>query len=585
LHPARGIVAVKDLNLRIEPGEVFGLLGPNGSGKSTTLKIILGLVSPTHGRTEIFGRDSRLVESREAVGFLPENPYFYKYLSGEETLRFFGRLCGLGGARLKEQINELIELVGLTRARKRRLGTYSKGMLQRIGLAQALIHDPRLVILDEPTAGVDPAGSREIRDLILDLKRRGITVLLSSHLLAQAQEICDRVGILADGVLVREGHLQELIAIENQTELVIADASTQLVNEIESVINRSNAKLIECRKSTTTLERLFLEATAKNDEARMSNDEVKMTNESASTLQRFNASTLAKPYRAFSIGRISAITLNTLTELTRLRVFYVLLVFALLLIGSSIFMAQFSFQQEFQILKDVSLGAISIFTSLLAIVATARLLPQDIEDRTVYTILAKPVPRFEYVLGKIAGVLLLLAISTLVMSAAFLLVLFLREQAVIHATLGQMAGAPPEQLADALRAIRSSALNIDIFPGIIIIYLKACLLAALTLFVSTFATTNIFTIVVMAFIYFIGHLQATAREYWLQEHSSGLLTRVFLAIVALLFPDLQAFNLVDDIVAGTAISMAVFAKTALLGIFYTTIYTLLAAFVFYGKEL
>ena len=259
------IVAVKDLNLRIEPGEVYGLLGPNGSGKSTTLKIILGLVSPTRGRTEIFGRDSRLVESREAVGFLPENPYFYKYLTGEETLRFFGRLCGLRSARLKERINELLDLVGLSKARQRRLGTYSKGMLQRIGLAQALVHEPRLVVLDEPTAGVDPAGSREIRDLILDLKRRGITVLLSSHLLAQAQEICDRVGILADGVLVREGNLQELIAIENQTELVIADASTQLVNEIESVINRSNAKLIERRKSTTTLERLFLEAT-KNDE-------------------------------------------------------------------------------------------------------------------------------------------------------------------------------------------------------------------------------------------------------------------------------------------------------------------------------
>src|SRR6266480_928154 len=297
-----------------------------------------------------------------------------------------------------------------------------------------------------------------------------------------------------------------------------------------------------------------------------------------------NETTALARHRAFSFSRVLAITVNTLTELTRLKVFYVLLVFALLLIGSSIFMAQFSFQQEFQILKDISLGAISIFTSLLAIVATARLLPQDIEDRTVYTILAKPVPRVEYVLGKIAGVLLL-AISTLVMSAAFLAMLYLREQAVIHATLRQMTGAPPEQIADALRAIRSWALNIDIFPGIIIIYLKACLLAALTLFVSTFATTNIFTIVVMAFVYFIGHLQATAREYWLQEHSSGLLTRIFLAIVALLFPDLQAFNLVDDIVAGTAISLALFTKTALLGIFYTTIYTLLAAFVFYGKEL
>ncbi|PYK06338.1 MAG: ABC transporter ATP-binding protein, partial [Verrucomicrobia bacterium] len=187
----QSIVAVKDLNLRIEPGEVYGLLGPNGSGKSTTLKIILGLVSPTRGRTEIFGRDSRLVQSRDAVGFLPENPYFQKFLTGKETLRFFGRLCGLRGAKLKNRVNELLDLVELSKARNRRLGTYSKGMLQRIGLAQALIHDPKLVVLDEPTAGVDPAGSRDIRDLILDLKRRGITVLLSSHLLAQAQEICD----------------------------------------------------------------------------------------------------------------------------------------------------------------------------------------------------------------------------------------------------------------------------------------------------------------------------------------------------------------------------------------------------------
>jgi len=294
---------------------------------------------------------------------------------------------------------------------------------------------------------------------------------------------------------------------------------------------------------------------------------------------------VAAPHRGVSFSRVLAITANTLTELTRLKVFYVLLVFALLLIGSSIFMAQFTFQQEFQILKDISLGAMSIFTSLLAIIATARLIPQDIEDRTIYTILAKPVPRFEYLLGKIGGVLLLLAISTVVMSAGFLAVLYIREQSVLHMTLRQMSSAPPEQVDDALRAVRSSGLNLDLFPGIIIIYLKACLLAALTLFVSTFATTNIFTIVVMAFIYFIGHLQATAREYWLQEHSSGWITHVFLAIVALLFPDLQAFNLVDDIVAGTAISLGVFLKTAVLGAFYTTIYTLLAVFVFYGKEL
>src|SRR5216110_3463775 len=263
----KSITAVRDLSLRVEAGEVYGLLGPNGSGKSTTLKIILGLASPTRGRTRIFGRDSSLVESRQTVGFLPENPYFYKFLTGEETLRFFGKLCRVNCSRLKSRVRELLELVGLTNARDQRLSTYSKGMLQRIGLAQALINDPKLVVLDEPTAGVDPAGSRDIRNLIINLKRRGITVLLSSHLLAQAQEICDRIGILADGVLVREGRLEALIAIENQTELVIADASDDLMQEIESFISRSNAKLLERRKSTTTLERLFLESTGGNDKS------------------------------------------------------------------------------------------------------------------------------------------------------------------------------------------------------------------------------------------------------------------------------------------------------------------------------
>jgi len=290
-------------------------------------------------------------------------------------------------------------------------------------------------------------------------------------------------------------------------------------------------------------------------------------------------------HRAFSPARIFAITTNTLTELTRQKVFYFVLIFALLLIGNSVFMARFTFQQEFQILKDISLGAMSIFSALLAIVTTARLIPQDIEDRTVYTILAKPVPRFEYLLGKLFGVLLLLAISIALMSALFVAVLYLREQTVLNETQRQMSRAPGEQLDAALNSVRAAGLNIDILAGIAVIFLKACLLAALTLFVSTFATTNIFTIVVMVFVYFIGHLQATAREYWLEQQTAGWITHAFLAIVALIFPDLQAFNLVDEIVAGAAIPVALFAKTALLGIFYTAIYTLAAIFVFYGKEL
>jgi len=290
-------------------------------------------------------------------------------------------------------------------------------------------------------------------------------------------------------------------------------------------------------------------------------------------------------HRAFSFGRLAAITANTLTGLTRLKIFYVLLLFALLLIGSSIFMAQMTFQQEFQVLKDIALGAMSIFTSLLAVLTTARLLPQDIEDRTAYTILAKPVSRLEYLAGKLLGVLLLLAISLLAMSALFFLVLVLREQTVLSETSRQMSGAPPQQMAEAMRLVHASAFNVNLIPGIAIIYLKGCLLAALTLFVSTFASTTIFTTIVMAFVYFIGHLQAIAREYWLQTNAAGWITKAFLAVVALLFPDLQLFNLTDDIVAGNAIPLALFAKTATLGLFYTGFYLLFAWSVFFRKEL
>ena len=174
---------------------------------------------------------------------------------------------------------------------------------------------------------------------------------------------------------------------------------------------------------------------------------------------------------------------------------------------------------------------------------------------------------------------------TLVMSMLFLAVLYAREQAVLHETIRQMSSAPREQLEDALRAIHAAALNINIVPAIIVIFLKACLLVALTLLVSTFATTNLFTIVVMVFVYFIGHLQATAREYWLQETGATWFTRIFLALVALVFPDLQAFNLGDDVIAGTIIPLGLFVKTAAMGIFYLTVYTSLATVVFYGKEL
>lgn len=259
--------AVDDVSIRIMPGEVYGLIGPNGSGKSTTMKALLGLVAPTTGHCAIFGQDSLKVDSRNDVGFLPENPYFYKHLSGAETLRFYGRLCGLKGALLEEKTRELLALVGLEDARDRRIGGYSKGMLQRIGLAQALVQEPRLVILDEPTAGVDPIGSRQIRDLILKLRERGITVFLCSHLLEQVQEVCDHVGIIFKGRMVREGRLDDLIAIEDQTEIILKDASPELVARITAMVGESRgASLVRSGKPRTTLERLFLRETHYQEE-------------------------------------------------------------------------------------------------------------------------------------------------------------------------------------------------------------------------------------------------------------------------------------------------------------------------------
>jgi ABC-2 type transport system ATP-binding protein len=256
------VTAVRNLSFEVRPGEVYGLLGPNGSGKSTTLKILLGLVTPNHGRAMIFGQDSRDYHSRRDVGFLPENPYFYKFLTAAETLRFYGKVCGMGGTLLNKRIDELIHLVGLEDARDRRIGGFSKGMLQRIGLAQALIQDPRLVVLDEPTAGVDPAGSHQIRDLILDLKQRGKTVLLTSHLLEQVQEICDRVGIMARGEMIREGALTDLVSVKNQTEFVIENATPEIRSQIEHLLQNSPAKLLSTRQPQRSLESVFLELTA-----------------------------------------------------------------------------------------------------------------------------------------------------------------------------------------------------------------------------------------------------------------------------------------------------------------------------------
>lgn len=260
--------AVDDLNLEVGDNEIFGLIGPNGSGKSTTIKVVLGLLDASVGECQIYGKPSHTVAARHSVGFLPEAPYFYRYLSGRELVRFYARICGVARGKIAKQVDEVISLVGMTEAAHRRVGTYSKGMLQRIGLAQALVHDPRLVILDEPTAGVDPLGSAAIAEIIRELKRRGKTVLLCSHLLAQIEGLCDRVAILHRGKLVREGRVDDLVQEKDVQALMVEGLSADGLAAVQKTIAEQGGQLCRVEKPRLSLDSLFLQEVEQREAAR-----------------------------------------------------------------------------------------------------------------------------------------------------------------------------------------------------------------------------------------------------------------------------------------------------------------------------
>jgi ABC-2 type transport system ATP-binding protein len=253
------VLAVEGLEMEVKPGEVFGLLGPNGSGKSTAMKMILGLLRPTSGQAEVCGYRAGTMAARRQIGFLPENPYFPNFLSGAELIRYYGKLSGMGGASLERRVRELLDLVRLGgEAGHRRLRTYSKGMLQRAGLAGALVGDPEILMLDEPTAGVDPAGSREIRDLILELKQRGKTVLFSSHLLEQVEDVADRVIILHRGQKLREGRLDELLTRRNEWEIKVEGLPEHDRKEMRAWIEKRGARVVGEGAPRERLEDYFL---------------------------------------------------------------------------------------------------------------------------------------------------------------------------------------------------------------------------------------------------------------------------------------------------------------------------------------
>ncbi|MCA9161331.1 MAG: ABC transporter ATP-binding protein [Planctomycetales bacterium] len=261
------VTALKALDIEVRRGEIFGLLGPNGSGKSTTLKLMLGLLFPTSGRVLVFDKDATDVSKNERIGYLPEESYLYRFLNAEETLDFYGRLFDMPASVRQQRIDELINLVGLGRARRRQLREYSKGMTRRIGLAQALINDPELILLDEPTSGLDPIGVREMKDLIVRLREQGKTILMCSHQLADVQDVCDRIAILHQGDLKELGRVDSLLTVQDVTQIRAKGLNAAAEQEIRDVIARHGGELVAMENPTTTMEELFL-SIVRDSEAR-----------------------------------------------------------------------------------------------------------------------------------------------------------------------------------------------------------------------------------------------------------------------------------------------------------------------------
>lgn len=271
------VQAVKSLSLDVMQGEVFGLLGPNGSGKTTTMKMLLGLLFPTSGDMTILGKPASDVSKNERIGYLPEESYLYRFLNADETLDFYGRLFNMTAAERAQRADELIDLVGLGKARRRQLKEYSKGMTRRIGLAQALINNPDLVLLDEPTSGLDPIGTREMKDLIVQLKAQGKTVVMCSHQLADVQDVCDRIAVLFQGELKVLGRVDELLELRNETQIRTGSLSEAAIADVRAALAKHNVTNVEISRPRADLEQLFLRTVRESTERpgrRFSTEEV-----------------------------------------------------------------------------------------------------------------------------------------------------------------------------------------------------------------------------------------------------------------------------------------------------------------------
>ena len=620
--------ALDHLNLRVEEGETFGVLGPNGAGKSTTLKLFLGLLRPTQGHGVILGHDLGEVGIRARIGYLPENPHFYDHLTAKEFLNYVATLFCLSPSQRRARVGGLLERVGLSDSQNVPLRKLSKGMVQRLGVAQALVNNPELIILDEPMSGLDPLGRREVRDLILQLRQEGKTILLSTHILSDAEAVCDRVGILNRGGLLGCGELPKILGLQAEsTEIVLEDPGPEVLEKLRpyvaSIIRTGERVRLEVRAESdvsATLDRAlrlrtrivsvnpvrvsledFFMTQIEHGESRIESGNSKLetgnwkleTGNSKLEIPRpaaisgnskpgaprsgletqalgeqpvsdlqFPISNLQFPIPTFpsrvlaSAQRVTAIALHNFKESVRDRVLYNLVLFALLLIGAAILFGSISVGIERTILVNLGLSSISIFGLLISIFIGIGLVAKEIEKRTIYSTLSKPVWRAEFILGKYFGLLLTLVVNTAIMTAGFYLALIYQNHRLEGADF-----APLE--------------------AIYFILLQLALVVALALLFSCISTPILSAIFTLCF-FFAGHFLADLRTLGRQSGSTMLET--ILNVLYYLLPDFSAFSVIGQAAHGHRMPGYLLLGNSLYALLYATVLISTAVLVFEEKE-
>ena len=588
--------ALDGLDLRVEGSEIFGLLGPNGAGKSTTLKILLRLIFPTSGTARILGRDAGDVSLRARVGYVPENPYFYDHLTGEEFLNYAGQLFGLAASERRRRVDELIERVGLSDSRRVPLGKFSKGMTQRLGIAQALINDPEVLFLDEPMSGLDPLGRREVRDLILRLKAEGKTVFFSTHILSDAEMLCDRVAILNQGRLEGCGELRQILGLQVQTvEIVLEDPAPELVDELaplsrsrvrtgrrvrfaipaECDVNRildgalhQGARIVSVNPVRVSLEDYFVDRVrvgnkdTSNRKSETGNSAAETTPSSVILSPSLVILSGAKNLALFPshlrdcAGRLAAIALHTFKESVRDNVLYSLVVFALLLIGASILLGYISVGIERMILVNLSLSAISAIGLVMAIFLGTGLVSKEIEKRSINNILSKPVRRAEFIVGKYCGLLLTLAVNTGIMTLAFYVALLYQKRSL---DAGDW---------NALRAIYFILLELALVTGVALLFSS----------ISTPVLSAVYTLA----LYVIGNFSSDLRE--LGHAARSVAVERTTGLLYYLLPNFSDFNAISLAAHGEDIPRYLVVSNTLYALLYATVLVSGTILIFEGRE-